>query len=83
MTPTVQPDELENFTNTQTFLSILGNQLNLSVLRLCSYQQFWLIPHLEPSTSIFIPIDVEQLPINLKHFFSIPNENCELTAQAA
>ena len=38
--PTVQPDKLENFTNTQKFLSNLGNQLNLPVLRLCSYQQF-------------------------------------------
>ena len=68
MTPTVQPDKLENFTNTQTFLSNLGNQLNLPDLTLCSYQQFSLRPHPEPSASIFIPIDVEQLPINVKHF---------------
>ena len=40
MTPTVQPDKLENFTNMQTFLSNLGKQLNLPVLKLCSYQQF-------------------------------------------
>ena len=38
-----------------------------------------------PSRTIdryFIPIDVEQLPINVRDFFSIPNGNCELTAHA-
>ena len=82
MRPTVQPDKLKHFTNTPMFLSNLGNQFNSPVLRLCSHQQLQLIPNLEPSTSIFIPIDVEQLPINVKLFFPVPNGNCKLTAQA-